>query len=98
MLLTALLAIVLWWIFDNALIAVILVTLVDIIGYTLTLLKINREHMSETLTYWSLDLIAYFLLVLALHEYTLQTAIYPIAMCAMSVITVSLLYYRRFAR
>ncbi len=97
MLVTALLAIVLWWLLDNALIAVLLVTVVDIIGYTLTLLKINREHMSETLTYWSLDLLTYVLLVLALSEYSFQTAIYPIAMCIMSVLTVCLLYYRRLS-
>jgi len=98
MLITALLAILFWWLFDNPLVAVILVTIVDVIGYVLTLLKINRDHCSETLTYWSLDLVTYVLLVLALAEYSLLTTTYLATMCVMSVCTVSLLYYRRFIR
>ncbi len=96
MFLTALVAIFVWWQLDHPYIAIILISVVDIIGYLLTLLKINHDHHSEPLTYWSFDLVTYVLLVAALAEYNFLTSAYLFTMCAMSVITVSFLSYRRF--
>lgn len=96
MFITALIAIFVWWQLDHPYIAIILISIVDIIGYILTLLKINHDHHSEPLTYWSFDLLTYVLLVSALAEYNFLTSAYLFTMCTMSVITVSFLTYRRF--
>jgi hypothetical protein len=98
MLITALIAVFVWWQLDNPFLAVILITIVDIIGYLLTLLKIDVAHCSEPLVYWSFDLLTYILLVAALEEYNFLTAGYLVAVCGMSVIIVSVLYYHRFIK
>ncbi len=79
----ALLAIILWWQLKNPLLAVLMVTGIDALGYIPTLRKSFEEPWSESVFSWFLFTFTGLLSLLALGHYSLLTVVY-IAMSAIA--------------
>jgi hypothetical protein len=72
----ALLAVVVWWQTNNPLYAVLMVTVIDALGYIPTLRKSWGEPYSETLSFWFTMILVTILTILSLSEYNLLTLTY----------------------
>lgn len=94
-LVSALAAIALWWIFDHPLLSVFLVAAIDCIAYLPTLLKSYRDPWSETLVAWVLYSIGTLLALLALEEYNLLTMTYLIAIALANTALIAVCAIRR---
>ncbi len=86
-LIIALLAIFIWWRLNNPLIAVLMVSAIDGLGYFPTFRKSFQEPYSETLTYWAIMAISSVLAIISNAEYNLLTVTY-LAVLALANTTV----------
>ena len=84
--LTALAAIPLWYVTSNPLLAVLLVTTVDILGFGPTLRKAYARPESESLLFFCLIVVRNAFVLLALERYSLTTALFPVAIGSMATI------------
>ena len=96
LLFVALGAIALWWFLDNPLLSVILVTVVDLIGYVPSIKKAYKEPQSETLSTWVLFSVSNVFAVLALSEFNFLTLTYITAVTIGNIAIVGVLTYRRY--
>lgn len=95
-LMVALLAIVVWWQLDNPVLAILMVSTIDVIGYIPSWRKSITEPWSETLLSWSISPIGHAFALLALAEYNFFTLTYPLSLMAANLILVGIcLVYRR---
>lgn len=88
----ALLAIVVWWQLHNPILAILIVTGIDALGYVPTYRKLMTEPWSESLVSWTAFSGAYVLSILSLVEYNLLTVPY-LSICLLAnltLITISL--------
>jgi hypothetical protein len=76
LLILALLAIVVWWQMGSPLIAVIMVTVIDAIGYIPTFRKSYVEPWSETLSFWAIMVLANIFTIAASAQYNFLTVTY----------------------
>ena len=84
-----------WWITDSALVAIILVIVIDFAGFWLTLVKTWAAPHSETLIAWQLSLVSALLSLLSIQNWSFAVWIYPVyAVLAVGLI-VWLIMYRR---
>lgn len=72
----ALLAVVVWWQLDNPVLAVLMVTAIDGVGYLPTYRKLFGEPWSESFLAWIFCCISYSLSLIALTEYNVLTVSY----------------------
>lgn len=72
----ALSAIFVWWQLDNPLLAVLMVSAIDGLGYIPTFRKSFRDPWSETLSFWGLVALSVMLALIANAEYNLLTVTY----------------------
>lgn len=91
----ALAGIATWWITDNPLYSVIVVSLVDLFGYIPTFRKTYEEPWTETVLTWSMAALALIFALLAIEEYSLVTVLYLATLLLCDVIIVSISYIRR---
>lgn len=91
----ALASIFVWVGLDNPVLAVLMATGIDLIGYLPTYRKSFVEPRSENLLTWVGFTIAPFLGLLALHEYNLMTVVYSAATLVANVVLIALLLVRR---
>jgi uncharacterized membrane protein YjjP (DUF1212 family) len=75
-LVSALLAIIIWWQLSNALIAVFIVSVIDGMGYIPTIRKTFKDPWSETLSFWLMMAIVDLLIIISNAEYNLLTVFY----------------------
>lgn len=94
-LIVALLAIIVWWKLENPLLAVLMVSIIDIFGYIPTLRKSFSEPWSETLLFWAIMALTDILIVFSIEEYNLQTVIYPATLIIANVGVWSICFFRR---
>ena len=81
----ALLAIPVWLITNTALYAVLIVLIIDILGYLPTIRKsITKPHEENALAYF-IAAISFGMAALAIEHYSLTTAIYPIVIMLMNI-------------
>ncbi len=80
MLVIALVAIIIWWKVNNPIYAVLLVVLIDIVGYGPTIRKTYKHPESERMLPWLLGAGNMFFAILALESYSLLTVAYPAAL------------------
>ena len=96
LLLASLLAIFIWWYLNNPLLAIMMVSLIDILGgYIPTYRKTWEEPWSETLLSWELFLLGDILSILALTEYNLLTLTYLVTIGVCNIIFIALCIFRR---
>jgi hypothetical protein len=91
----AALAMLLWALTDSPLLAIMLITLVDFLGFVPTIRKsIHRPH-EETLVSYVLAGLKFILAIIALDNYSAITIIYPASLVFANLLFVALLLSRR---
>lgn len=95
-LVAALAAILVWWQLDNPLLAVLMVTIIDVLGYIPSFRKSITEPWAETLWSWTAFSIGNVFAILALAEYSLLTVTYIGAITVANLALVAFcLYFRK---
>ncbi len=99
-LIAAILAILVWWQLNNPLLAILMVSTIDVLGYIPTWRKSITEPWSETLWSWTAFSIANVFAILALTEYNLLTVSYlaAITVANMILVVICLFFRRRIPR
>ncbi|MCC6954484.1 MAG: hypothetical protein IT290_10225 [Deltaproteobacteria bacterium] len=91
----ALLAIPLWVVTNEPLLAIILVTVIDAVGFYPTVRKSWTKPWEETaLTYFGSS-VKFFLAILALEQYSVTTVLYPLYLVVSNLMFVALVLWRR---
>ena len=96
-LIAALAAILVWWQLDQPILAVVMVSVIDVLGYIPSFRKSYAEPWSETMIAWVGFSVSNTFAILALSEYNFLTMTYLIAITlANIVLTLFCVYRRRF--
>ncbi len=88
-------ALALWFITDDPLLSVILITVVDFLGFMPTIRKSYHKPHEETLIHYILAGLKFVLALLALENYTLVTWLYPASLVAANLFFAFMLVVRR---
>ena len=94
-LVAALVAIIFWWRLHEPVLAVLMVSLIDILGYIPSFRKSYREPWSETLVSWAAFVVSDIFALLALREYNLLTMTYIISIAVSNAALVFFCLSRR---
>ena len=94
-LLAALSTLPIWFITSNPLWAVVVLTLVDIIGFGPTVRRSYANPYDESVSFFALASVRNLLVVLALEHYSMTTVLFPAAVGAACVMLTAFLLYRR---
>lgn len=94
-LISSLLAIVVWWKLDNPLAAVLMISAIDGMGYIPTVRKSFKDPWSETLSFWGIMTIICFLTIFANAEYNLLTVTYLLVLFIANLSVFLLCFFRR---
>ena len=94
-LIAALSSIFIWWLLDSPVLAVLLVSGIDVIGYIPTFRKSFKEPWTETISSWGLFALASIFALLALEQYNLLTVSYLAAISFVNTALFVFLIYRR---
>jgi hypothetical protein len=92
---SAAVALMLWFVTNGPLLSIILITIVDLLGFLPTVRKAYTKPHQETLVTYEINTIKYLLIVLALAQYTLVTTLFPLAVALMNAAFVAMLVMRR---
>jgi hypothetical protein len=95
LLVLALIAILIWWQLHSPLLAVVMVTTVDAIGYLPTLRKSFSEPWSETLSFWATMTAVSLLVILSNAEYNFLTVTYSALLATANSTLWMVCYFRR---
>jgi|SRR3989344_5158338 len=91
----ALLAIVVWWKLSNPLLAIFMVSAIDILGYIPSFRKTFDDPWTETVISWAVFALVNTLSIFALNEYNFLTLTYLISITAADVILLAICLIRR---
>lgn len=94
-LILALLAVVIWFQMHNSLLAVILVTIADFLGYLPSFRKTFQEPWTENITSWTVYTISGLLMILSLGEYNLLTLTYLVTVEIANTTLITICLVRR---
>ena len=92
---SAALGIALWIVTTNPLWSVVIVTIVDAVGYIPTFRKTYKQPYGETLILYFLSSVSFVISLFALQVVSLTTALYPISLIATNVVFISMVLMRR---
>jgi len=92
----ALSAIIIWLFLDNPLLAVFVLTSIDLIGHIPTFRKSYSKPYTENISLWGAFAVADLLAILALESYTVLTLTYLTAITAMNIAVTTFLIIRRY--
>ena len=95
LLIAALIAILIWWQLHSALLAVLMVSVIDAVGYIPSYRKCWEEPWSETLLSWVLYSVSNIFAMLALMEYNLLTLTYLVTITILNSALVVICLIRR---
>ena len=84
-----------WLLTSNPLISVVLITIIDALGFLPTVRKSFKKPHQETLVTFALSTVKYTLVVIALQHYTLVTTLFPLSLVIMNGLFVAMLIIRR---
>lgn len=87
----------LWYVMADPLGAVVVLTLVDILGFGPTVRKVYTEPYSESLAFFALFAARNALVILALEHHSLATVLFPAAVAIACLLLMGLLVCRRRA-
>ena len=88
-------ALLLWLLTNDPLLAIILITLVDFLGFVPTIRKSIHKPHEETLISYVLAGLKFVLAIIALDNYTVITVLYPASLVFANLLFVSLLISKR---
>lgn len=91
----ALLALIPWALTSSLLLSVVVITVIDAIGFLPTVCKSYYKPHQETAITFLLSVLKYFLAILALQQYSVATMLFPLAMVLMNGLFVIMLVARR---
>lgn len=91
----ALSALPLWYVTDNPLWAVLLVTGVDILGFGPTIRKAYHQPQSESVLFFGLIILRNVFVLMALEQYSLTTALFPATIGTMALVVAATVVSRR---
>ncbi len=94
-LLVAGVGLLIWWLFSQPLLAIIMVIIIDFAGFWLTLVKTWHAPHTETLISWQLSLIAGAVGIFSIKTWSAATLAYPIYAVLGMALIVWLIMYRR---
>ncbi len=94
-LLAALMAVFVWWQLKEPVLAVLMVSFIDVLGYLPTYRKSWSEPWSETVSAWAIFSFGNLVSLFALEVFNLQTATYLAAIMVANLILFILLLIRR---
>jgi hypothetical protein len=94
-LITALLAIIIWWRLNQPLIAIIMVSVIDFLGYIPSFRKSYQEPWSETLSFWLACSLSNIFAILALSDYNFLTVTYIATITVANVLLFLFCLFRR---
>lgn len=95
MFIAALGAIFVWWGLDNPVLAVLLATAIDIVGYFMTFRKSFEEPWSETVGTWAAFVVGNVLSLFALNAFNILTLTYIVTIIVANLIVVAICLVRR---
>ena len=93
----AALSLPLWFVTANALWAVIILTIVDALGFGPTFRKTYAAPMSESPLFYGLFVARNILVILALEHYSMTTILFPAVIAILSLALVVMICWRRLA-
>jgi len=91
----AALGIAVWIVTTNPLWSVVIVTIVDAVGYVPTFRKTHKDPYGETLSLYFLNSISFVISLFALEVVDLTTALYPISLIVTNIGFISMVMMRR---
>lgn len=91
----ALAAIPLWMVANDPLWAVMLITLIELLGFGPTMRKIWWDPFSESMVFLLLIVVRNALVIAALGHYTLATTLFPVAMAGACLVLIAMMIWRR---
>ena len=94
-LLGASLALVLWFVTQNPLASIILIIIIDALGFYPTFRKSYHKPQEETMITYFIGGLKFLIAIFALQNYSLVTWLYPAALVLMNFVFVGLLIIRR---
>jgi len=94
-LILALFAIVFWWQLDNPLIAVLIVSAINGVGFIPTIRKSFLNPWGETLSFWGIMIIVDFLALISNAEYNFLTVFYLFILLIGNMLVFSICFFRR---
>lgn len=89
------LGIALWIVTTNPLWSVVIVSIVDAVGYIPTFRKTYKQPYGETLTLYILSSFSFVISLFALQVFNLTTALYPTSLIATNIVFISMVLVRR---
>ena len=87
----------LWYITSDPLCAVVILSIVDVLGFGPTVRKAYSFPHSESLLFFALFAVRNILVIMALEYYSVTTALFPAAIAAACIFLMAMLTYRRRA-
>lgn len=94
---SALLSLPLWYWTSDPLWAVVLLTAIDVAGFGPTIRKAYQSPYSESIQFFALFTLRNVLVMLALENVSVTTALFPVAMAVICIFMMTMLAYRRKA-
>ncbi len=91
----ALVAIAVWVFLDNVLVSIVLVTLIDFVGFLPTYRKAYEEPYSETMSLYICSIFSNTFSVLAIVHYSVTSTLYVASLVASNTVMVGILLLRR---
>lgn len=92
---SAALGIALWILTTNPLWSVVIVSIVDAVGYIPTFRKTYKHPYGETLALYFLSTVSFVISLFALQVVSLTTALYPSSLIATNIVFISMVLIRR---
>jgi hypothetical protein len=96
-LLSAMSSLPLWYVTTDPLWAVVVLTIVDVLGFGPTIRKAYTLPRSESLVFFALFATRNILVILALENYSITTVLFPAVIAAMCTLLITIIIYRRRA-
>jgi hypothetical protein len=91
----ALISIAVYIFLKQPLLSIILISAIDFIGFLPTLRKAYIEPYSETLIMFAVFAVSGTFTMLALHDYSLTTILYPLTLIGINIIATVVIWWRR---
>ncbi|MEI7451703.1 MAG: hypothetical protein WCK37_00705 [Candidatus Falkowbacteria bacterium] len=88
-------AILVWWQLDKLTLAVIMVSIIDVLGYFPSFRKVYQEPWSETLSSWLLFSVSNIFAIMALDKYNLLTVTYLTLISLANIVMFLICFVRR---
>lgn len=94
-LIIALIAIAIWWLLDNPVVAIAVISAIDVLSYIPTFRKTYLKPYQETIQTWLLFAVANIFSLLALDNYNFLTLAYLMSLTSANILLVFWLVWRR---